>query len=126
MHPIYPQGYRECAENSEFAVSADLVGMIAEAAEQMMRLSGGSAVCAMTKAGTSVPGIKYAEGRWAGLREVDRAIAGGSNVDVAVRAVAARWRKGLDTAIERESGRDWAVYRHGGVDAVADFADRLR
>lgn len=48
-------------ENSEVAASADLAGMIAEAAEQMMRLSGGSAVCAMTKAGTSVPGIKYAE-----------------------------------------------------------------
>ena len=32
--------------------------------------AGGGAVCAFTKAGIPVPGIKYAEGQWAALQEV--------------------------------------------------------
>ena len=90
--------------------------------------SGGAAVCTFTKAGTPVPGIKYAEGRWAALREVQRArgrAPAGASTDDLVASALATWQTALDRAVDTSAGADWLAYRHGGVDALHDLADTL-
>lgn len=99
--------------------------MIAEAADEMARLAGGTAVCTFTKAGTAVPGIKYAEGRWASLRELERAVAKGTTHEEATIKGAKSWQEQLTAMQERGANKDWTAYYHGGVDALSEFADVL-
>ncbi len=99
--------------------------MIADAAEEMARLAGGTAVCTFTKAGTAVPGIKYAEGRWASLRELERAVAKGTTHEEATTKGAKSWQDQLTAMQERGANKDWTAYYHGGVDALNEFADVL-
>nr|NLI51182.1 hypothetical protein [Propionibacterium sp.] len=109
-----------------------LAGLLDEAARSLQRLAGGAAVCTFTRAGQPVPGIKYAEGRWAALRETQRRATvsappgGTAGVDDPVLATAAEvratWAKNLQRAHERKAGPDWIAYHTGGLDALADLA----
>ena len=103
-----------------------LADMVAQAADLIQHNSGGRAVCSFTKAGESVPAVKYAEGRWAALREVQRATGGGIELSGLVAAAAASWETHLDRLRSRGAGTDWIAYRTGGVDALAELAEALR
>jgi hypothetical protein len=100
--------------------------LVDRAARRLEESAGGAAVCTFTKAGVAVPGIKYAEGAWAALREVQRAqrrAPGGATVpDLAAQSLV-MWRTALDRAVSTASGADWLAYRHGGVDALTDLLD---
>jgi hypothetical protein len=103
--------------------------LVDDAARRLDEASGGGAVCTFTKAGTPVPGIKYAEGRWAALREVQRArlrAPGSVTIDDLAVSALTSWLTALDRAIETDAGADWLAYRHGGVDALHDLADSPR
>ena len=105
------------------AVEDRLATLVADATRRLDEAAGGAAVCTFTKAGVAVPGIKYAEGRWAALRQVQRALgtaAGSAPAAVAGEALD-EWRSALDRAVATDAGADWLAYRHGGVDALADL-----
>lgn len=99
--------------------------MLEDASATMMRLSGGAAVCTFTRAGKAVPGIKYAEGRWAALRDVERRVAKGGALGPVLAASLERWCTQQSVALARGVGRDWVAYHEGTVDAVAELAERL-
>jgi hypothetical protein len=101
--------------------------LVADAVHRLDAATGGAAVCTVTRSGAAVPGIKYAEGRWAALREVERAVRVSSagppaaaDTAAVVASVLAAWRAALDHATAR-SGADWVAYRTGGVDALTDL-----
>lgn len=99
--------------------------MLADAVADMTKQAGGTAVCVFTKAGTSVPGVKYAEGRWASLREIQRTVKKGVTHLSAVTASAEKWNAKLTSLEERGANKDWLAYHHGGVDALAELHDIL-
>lgn len=105
------------------AADRALAGLLDEASRTMQRLAGGTAVCTFTRAGTPVPGMKHAEGRWAALRQVQRSAASGAPLAAEAARVRGEWAASLDRARERRSGRDWLAYYAGGVDALDDLAD---
>jgi hypothetical protein len=111
--------------SSNDPAGVSLAERIASAAELIQRNSGGRAVCSLTKAGESVPAVKYAEGRWAALREVQRATSGEVELGVAVTAAEVTWRAHLDRLRSRAAGSDWIAYRSGGLDALAELAQGL-
>ncbi|HSK34385.1 MAG TPA: hypothetical protein VK903_12935 [Propionicimonas sp.] len=99
-----------------------LGGQLAVAEAALQRLSNGAAVCTFTKAGIAVPGLKYAEGRWAALRELQRSSAFPADPHATLDTVAAAWAADLDRRQVRGAGPDWIAYRTGGLDALADLA----
>jgi hypothetical protein len=104
--------------------SSSLDALVDDAARSLHEAAGGAAVCTFTKAGVPVPGIKYAEGRWAALREVQRATrsapAAATSADLAATALVT-WQAALDRVLSTGGGADWLAYRHGGVDALTDL-----
>lgn len=93
-----------------------------EARAGLQGAAGGAAVCAFTRAGTPVPGIKYHEGRWAALTEVDRRCRRTQEDTLAVAAgIRADWADQLERLRARQAGPDWIAYREGGLDALADL-----
>lgn len=105
-------------------MSAPLDELVVAAAEALDAASGGNAVCTFTRAGAPVPGIKYAEGRWAALREVQRTVAAGAPLGDAVARVARGWADALAALRSRGAGTDWIAYRSGGSDALGDLLQR--
>lgn len=103
-------------------MTTDLDRLVDDAAAGLDSATGGTAVCTFTKAGTPVPGIKYAEGRWAALREVQRRVAKGASYEDALRQTHAVWSLALQALQERGAGTDWISYRTGGTDALDDLA----
>lgn len=103
-------------------VDLRLEQMLAAAKLSLHAAAGGAAVCAFTKAGTPVPGIKYQEGRWAALREVSvRCAQGGHDAATAALEISRGWSSDLERRTRNEAGPDWIAYRHGGLDALADL-----
>ncbi|MCA0329292.1 MAG: hypothetical protein LCI03_05220 [Actinobacteria bacterium] len=101
------------------AAGSGLEHLLDDAASDLQRLSGGAAVCTFTRSGRAVPGIKYAEGRWAALREVHRGTSSGGQQNA--RETLAAWQRQLDAVVARGAGADWVAYRTGGVDALHDL-----
>ncbi|MBI1375877.1 MAG: hypothetical protein GC157_00105 [Frankiales bacterium] len=93
------------------------------AARDMDRLAGGAAVCTFTRAGVPVPGIKYAEGRWAALRELHRARRRSPDDGSLADGILGTWRDQLAALRERGAGPDWIAYRTGGVDALTELLE---
>ncbi|MGI8394583.1 hypothetical protein [Leucobacter sp. W1038] len=110
----------ETAESSTPNPETLLGVMLEDAGRLMNQASGGASACSFTKAGISVPSLKYAEGRWAALRELRSQ---GADREAAER-LGAQWREQLAALEAREASRDWLAYRSGGVDALAEFAER--
>lgn len=95
--------------------------LLVDAMSEMERASCGASVCSFTKAGVRAPALKYAEGRWAALRELRSR--GASSA--AAAALGAAWREHLAEAQEHDASSDWLAYRSGGVDALAEVTGRL-
>lgn len=102
-------------------LAARLPDLVADAAAGLDRASGAAAVCTWSRAGIPVPGIKYAEGRWAALREVERAVRRGVEPAAAAARALGIWDAALTALSDRDAGRDWIAYRTGGVDALRDL-----
>lgn len=96
--------------------------LLQQASTLMNQASGGASACSFTKAGISVPSLKYAEGRWAALRELKSQGADRR----AAEHLSAQWREQLVALEAREASRDWLAYRSGGVDALTEFAERAQ
>ena len=101
------------------AIVDTLHELIAQAEADLNDRAGGASLCTLTRAGISVPGVKYSEGRWAALREVQRA----SKRSPTDSAEAARfslesWQAALESVRARDAAVDWIAYRSGGVDAL--------
>lgn len=103
----------------------DLDEWIDQATELLRGRSAGQAMCTFTKAGISVPGMKYAEGRWAALREVQRAVGSGTAASEAAAAAVQAWAAQLDTMHQRGASTDWIAYRSGGVDVLTELISHL-
>lgn len=98
-----------------------LDSLVADAVRDLDHAAGGQAVCTFTRAGVAVPGIKYAEGRWAALSEVARAVRHGDPVAAAADRVRMTWRHDLERVRARGAGQDWIAYRSGGLDALDEL-----
>lgn len=107
-------------------VDADL--LLAErkaAAERALdAAAGSSSLCSLSRAGVPMPGIKYPEGAWVALREVERA-ARASSVQQACEEVQVKWAADVARHRERDSGPDWIAYATGGLDAVDGLLEAL-
>lgn len=108
------------AASSSLTLHDRIARGLAHASEDMQRLAGGAAVCTFTRSGRAVPGIKYAEGRWAALRELQRLTAGTDDEQTTgtIAERTAAWQSQLDALVHRGAGTDWIAYRTGGVDAL--------
>lgn len=102
-------------------MSIDLDHWITEATEMLQGRSEGQALCGAAKAGVAVPGMKYAEGRWAALREVQRDQRTGVAIETAAARIEQAWAGHLEVLERRGGGADWIAYRRGGVDVVAEL-----
>ena len=98
---------------------------LAEAEERFQRRSDGAAVCSFTRAGVAIPGLKYAEGQWAALRQVQRSILSGVSPAAALPTVVEQWTGDLALRRSQGAGPDWIGYRAGGLDALEDLAGAL-
>ena len=105
--------------------AALLDDLLAIASRSLDTSTGGAAMCTFTKAGIAVPGMKYAEGRWAALREVRRSTSTTASVRVATAATRATWHAALEKARAQAAGADWIAYRSGGIDALDELAASL-
>jgi len=101
--------------------------LVADAAAGLDAAARGVPVCIATKAGNPAPGVKYHEGRWAALTEVERRCRRTSDdVTTVANAVHRSWVDELLRLTARAAGADWIAYREGGTDALADLlAGRL-
>jgi hypothetical protein len=103
-------------------LAAALHRLLGAATAGLDEAAGGAAVCAFTKAGTPVPGIKYHEGRWAALNQVARRCRPGrEDPATAALEVHSDWSADLARLTERGAGPDWIAYRRGGLDALDDL-----
>jgi len=98
-----------------------LDALVADAAARLDAASGATAVCTWTRAGVAVPGIKYAEGRWAALRGLQRAVQRGGILGTALDQELRLWADALEALQARAGGADWIAYRTGGVDALHEL-----
>jgi len=89
-----------------------------DATQALDAAAGSSSLCSLSRAGVSMPGIKYPEGAWAALRDAQRAIRSGGEADVRLCEVRDRWAVDLARHEQRGSGPDWIAYLTGGVDAL--------
>ncbi|HEY5516221.1 MAG TPA: hypothetical protein VIK12_08440, partial [Pengzhenrongella sp.] len=85
--------------------------------------AGGRSLCALSRAGTSMPAAKYHEGSAAALAEARRVVQragdgpdGATAVGVFLRDIRARWLTQVGTA--GRTGPDWTGYLTGGLDAL--------
>ena len=102
---------------------AQLLVAILAAEKGFGAAAGGGAVCTFTKAGIPVPGIKYAEGQWAALREVAQlALTSGVGFAEAAAATSSAWVDSLKQLTASGAGPDWIAYRNGGVDSLAELS----
>lgn len=85
--------------------------LIEQAAEAIELLSSGASLCTLTRGGGRGTDVKWAEGRWAALREARRA----ADIESVMRA----WQDHLATICARGGGDAWIAYRQGGVEALA-------
>jgi len=101
---------------------ATLQLLVAEAAAGLDAAARGVPVCVATKSGRPAPGVKYHEGRWAALTEVERRCRRTSeDVLTVADAVRRSWADELLRLTEGAAGADWIAYREGGTDALADL-----
>jgi hypothetical protein len=92
--------------------------------EQLGAAAGDRSLCAISRAGGRVDGVKYLEGRLSALREVRRALKEGRSPETLIAERRADWQAELDRLRAADAGRGWVAYRAGGVDEL-DELDEL-
>ncbi len=104
-------------------MTPDVDAHLERAAAALDAAAGSTSLCSLSRAGVAMPGIKYPEGAWAALREVQRSARSGGDVGASAAEVRERWRSDLAHHEERGSGADWIAYLTGGVDALDALLD---
>lgn len=107
------------------AAEVRLQDQLREAEERLQRRSGGAALCSPVPGCVAATSLKYAEGQWAALRQVQRAVHGGTPIAAALTAVVNQWTEDLARRRSQAGGQDWIWYRAGGLDALEQLADAL-
>lgn len=92
--------------------------------EQLGAAAGARSLCAISRSGGQVDGVKYLEGRLAALREVRRALKECRTPETLVAERRAEWQAELDRVRAADAGRGWVAYRAGGVDELDELATR--
>ena len=95
--------------------SVRLARFLETAEADLHAASGGAPLCKVSMTGTTGQSVKYFEGRWAALREVQR----GADA----QEVFNRWRKEYERHQQVDSGQAWLHYSAGGVDALFELLD---
>lgn len=95
-----------------------LADALARASAALDAAAGSASLCSLSRSGVPMPGIKYPEGAWAALREVQRAVRSGGDVAGHADVIREKWRADLASHEQRGSGPDWIAYLTGGVDAL--------
>ncbi|MDA2987753.1 MAG: hypothetical protein O2815_01610 [Actinomycetota bacterium] len=95
--------------------SVRLARLLETAEADLHTASGGAPLCKVSMTGTTGQSVKYFEGRWAALREVQR----GADAQEAFNA----WRKEYERHQQIDSGQAWLHYSAGGVDALFELLD---
>ncbi|MGE0818366.1 MAG: hypothetical protein AB7O74_06845 [Candidatus Nanopelagicales bacterium] len=101
--------------------SERLSALVEDAASRLDVAAGATAVCTWSRSGVAVPAIKYAEGRWAALRSLERAVRRGGVLAELADAELRTWDAALADLTAKDAGADWVAYRTGGVDALRDL-----
>jgi len=89
--------------------------MLEQAEAELNTATQGAPLCKVSMTGTNAQSVKYFEGRWAALREVQR----GADPHEAFN----RWRLDYERHLAQDSGPAWVHYRAGGVDALFDLIE---
>lgn len=92
-----------------------LAKLIETAEADLTKASGGAPLCKVSMTGTTGQSVKYFEGRWAALREVQR----GADAKEAFNA----WRQEYERHRDAAAGPAWLQYSAGGVDALFELLD---
>ena len=95
--------------------SVRLARLLETAEADLHTATGGAPLCKVSMTGTTGQSVKYFEGRWAALREVQR----GADAQEAFN----RWRKAYERHQQIDSGQAWLHYSAGGVDALFELLD---
>lgn len=95
--------------------SVRLARLLETAEADLHAATGGAPLCKVSMTGTSGQSVKYFEGRWAALREVQR----GADAHEAFT----RWRGEYERHQQANSGQAWLHYSAGGVDALFELLD---
>ena len=95
--------------------SVRLARLLETAEADLHTATGGAPLCKVSMTGTTGQSVKYFEGRWAALREVQR----GADAQEAFNA----WRKEYERHQQVDSGQAWLHYSAGGVDALFELLD---
>ena len=91
----------------------------AGAVAALTELADGASLCTIARSGTAFPGGKYHEGRAFVAGEVLRALRVGRSGPDALTAARQRWE--LVAPPGRTADAEWAAYREGGLDALAEL-----
>ncbi len=99
--------------------------MLQAAAQDVNLAAGGRALCKVSSTGIQGQSVKYFEGRWAALREVDRGVHEGKdpNAIPVIRAIHSQWTSEYERHVANGSGASWVHYSAGGVDALSELLD---
>ena len=95
--------------------SVRLARLLETAEADLHTASGGAPLCKVSMTGTTGQSVKYFEGRWAALHEVQR----GADPREAFK----RWRQEYQRHQQADSGQAWLHYSAGGVDALFELLD---
>ena len=96
-----------------------LARMLEQAEAELHTATKGAPLCKVSMTGTSGQSVKYFEGRWAALREVQRERTRGADP----RDIFNKWSLEYERHVERQSGESWVHYSAGGVDAIFELLD---
>ena len=92
-----------------------LARMLEQAEADLHTATKGAPLCKVSMTGTSGQSVKYFEGRWAALREVQR----GADPQARFND----WRRDYERHQAEDAGAAWLQYSAGGVDALFDLLD---
>jgi hypothetical protein len=92
---------------------------------ELAAAAGSSSLCALSRSGEQVDGVKHLEGRMAALMELRRTLRRGGVIKVVVAELLSSWRAALDDVRRRDQGPSWVAYRAGGVDELLSVAEEL-
>lgn len=96
-------------------LSLRLARMLEQAEADLDSAARGTPLCKISTTGTAGQDVKYFEGRWAALREVQR------GADPQERFN--EWRREYERHMATGAGAAWQHYSAGGVDALFDLLD---
>lgn len=104
---------------------------VTDAEHMLQQLAGDASLCAISRSGGPVDGVKYHEGRLAAAMEARRVVrrleAAGEDTEIATVLATMRstWADEHQRAIEDDRGRSWIAYRAGGIDQLDELQERL-